>query len=429
MEELKFIEDDIYHTLTEKRPINYISGCRRTTEGMMRYILDHLNIDYGERLELGSLRKEGFLQDITTDINIDSDINYIRLYGNRASHSGFVFAKHDINGVNAVYKRIVQFFYNRINEPIPKDIKIYLDRLKTEDMKNDVYQNDSQLYLESLISVESSSNDYPKYGLRLISSICYKILIDYKGYIPEHLINKQYNNLYLEKTVSFIKKGDLIQVERIAQMEDLLTFFIGCNQIQKDKGKVPKVSSELTEILRNFTDWFYKIDVRNNGNNIKKYIPKIIDGISFMSFLITFLYGINLKIINYSLFSFIEFAIITMGVSAFVITFIYNFLNEHLSLIKNRKLFSISRSITSLTGMVGTLILVIVTNLLLHDGKSDEPYLMFFISAIVWSVSLQFSIIIKSNAEYKLDKALNYLSFTFLIVIGLVVWKFIEFYG
>ena len=40
MIELKILEEDIFQTLNEKRAVNYLSGCRRTTEGMFRFLLD-----------------------------------------------------------------------------------------------------------------------------------------------------------------------------------------------------------------------------------------------------------------------------------------------------------------------------------------------------------------------------------------------------
>ena len=418
MTELKILEENIFQTLNEKRAVNYLSGCRRTTEGMFRFLLDESNIDYGDRLELGSFMKGILLKKITKDININSDINYVRLYGNRASHSGNVFLDHDIIVVNGSYKRIVLFFYEKLNTTVPKDIKRLINKLKIgSDNKRDIYIGDKSLFLETLISVEQSEDDYPMLGMNLISNISSKIIIDEAKRVPNFLFLENTNNLNLEKTILYIKKRNILSSERMSQLEALQTFFISSNQISREEKRLPQTTSEITETLESFTNWFYKVDTTKSLGMSRSTISNIIDVISLFAFVTTMFLGSLWFIKNGNVNDLPFMAVLGLGVSTFLVTFLYNLLYPYISLLQNRKLYSLSRSFTAITGAVGVSILGGVSSLILNDGERDGVHLPFFVGAIVWSVFIQLSLIVKSETNSKYDRAMRYISYVLLVII------------
>jgi len=429
MIDLKILEEDIFQTLNEKRAVNFLSGARRTTEGMFRFLLDEINFDYGDKLTLGSMMKDKLLRQLSTDINLNSDINYIRLYGNRASHSGNIFAENDIIIVNSSFKRILTFFYSKISKPIPKDIKRFMEKMRVDSNSFDIYSNDKDLYLEALISIESSSKDYPKLGFRLVSNILSKIIIDRYNRVPFELYDQQSGALKTEDAIMFVKKREFIPKNRISELEALHTFFKSSNDLLREENKTPEVANEIIIILRNFSNWFYKIDQTRKRRISRNAISNIVDIVTLSAFGITMFLGVLLFNWNNKLYwhghdiTTPIFILVFLGVSTFILTFLYNLLYPYVLLFQNRKLYSLSRSFTTITGAIGVSILGLFTYWILHDGKPDGGYLTFFIGAILWSVFIQLSLIIKSYTDSNYDKAIRWVSYLLLVVIiGFSIW-------
>ena len=68
MIDLKIIEDDLFKTLNKKIVIDYLAGCRRTTQGMFKLLLNKEGGNI-EKFSLGSFMRNGSLKKITGDIN------------------------------------------------------------------------------------------------------------------------------------------------------------------------------------------------------------------------------------------------------------------------------------------------------------------------------------------------------------------------
>ena len=431
MNELELLEKDIFETLNERRTISFLAGYRRTTEGMFKFLLTNLDIEINGRFELGSFISSGLLKKITEDININSDINYIRLYGNRASHSGNIFFDSDILLVNASYKRIVYFFYEKLGIEIPKHIKLFIDKLKVgKNTSRNFYNKDIDVYLNSIISVEQSDKDYPRSGLKLLGNIISKILIDSMGRVPDFLINKKNNLLNIRNSINHVKRNNLINSERVSQLEALYTFFSSSNQIIRGERDLnnkeinpPNVPVEIIDTLRDFTNWFYKIDTSKKKINSRRLISSIIDVITLLAFGATMFLGSLLFNWNGRGVTIQLLLVLGVGVLTFLITFLYNIFYPYVPFLQNRRLYTLSRSFTAITGTIGASILGLVTYWLLNDGKSDGKHLPFFIGAISWSIFIQLSLIVKSETNSKHDEILRIVSYILIVVIiGFSIW-------
>jgi hypothetical protein len=431
MIDLKHLENEIFSALNEKTPKNLLKEYRSTTEGMMRYLLENNNIQYGDKLELGSFMRDKLLKKLTDDLSINADIDYIRLYGNIASHFGAPkFSEHDVRVVNGAYNRVVIFFYKKIKKDVPKSINGFLNRIKVNTEYKDIYEGDKTLYINTLNSVAGNDKDYPFKGLNFIGHICSKIILDHKTIIPFWMINKVKGYIYVDKAVRYIKENNLISTERIAQLESLQLFFTSTKNLSIHEKDVPKVNDDIMESLRSIINWYYKIDTTPKKKIPVKAISTTIDIVALATFGITFLLGTSLFDWNYinlvygKKLTYIFFAGIGLGVSIFLLTFLVNLFYPYLKVLRNRKLYSISRGLTAFTGIIGVVILGLVSNWLLHDRLRDGKHLPFFIGAIVWSIFIQLSLIVKSDTNSKYDKIIRYISYFLIFVTITLVFYF-----
>ena len=430
MIDLKYLEEEIFLALNEKTPKNLLKEYRSTTEGMMQFLLNEINFDYGNHLELGSFMMKGWLKKLTGDLNINADIDYIRLYGNRAIHFGAPkFSDYDIRLVNASYKRVVSFFYSKINKNLPKDINRLLQKLKVVVEQKNIYSNDKKLYLDTLIAVESNDINYPFKGLQLIGNICSKIILDNRKIVPQWMINKEKGYVFVDKAVNYIKKNKFITDERIAQIESLQVFFTSSKNLKLNENNVPKVNDEILESLYSVINWFYKIDTTSKKRIPRKVISTTVDIMALVTFGVTLLLGLSLFNWSHILksdstnFTYISIGITAVGVSIFVIAFLFNLFYPYVKALRNRKLYSLSRGLTAFTGTIGVTILGTVSNWLLDDGNKDGSLLTFFIGALSWSVLIQLSLIVKSPTNSKEDKILRRVSYGMILLIVVVsIW-------
>jgi Na+/melibiose symporter-like transporter len=61
---------------------------------------------------------------------------------------------------------------------------------------------------------------------------------------------------------------------------------------------------------------------------------------------------------------------------------------------------------------------------LLHDRLRDGKHLPFFIGAIVWSIFIQLSLIVKSDTNSRYDKMIRYISYFLIFVTITLVFYF-----
>jgi hypothetical protein len=356
-------------------------------------------------------------------------VNYIRLYGNRASHTGSRFSEYDIRLVNSSYKRIVYFFYERLNEKIPNDIKKVLDRLKLNIESKTYYNKHREEYIKTLVSVESSDDDYPSLGLNLISNICSKIIIDNNGFIPKYLIKNRGEGIFLPKAISYIKENALIDEANVSLIDGLQTFFHSSSTILENEKKTPEVNPDIIENLRILINWFYNIDTTKTGGISKQSISAFVDLSTLVLFWIVFYLGMK-EILWKTIYSYkLIFSIVAMGIIVFNISFLYNSFHPYIKILKKRSFYYFSRYLNFFTTLAGLILFATGSYFILKDGLADRPFLPLFIFGSLWAISVQFSFLLKLNKNSKEDKQLIYASYYVLVLIIAVIIYFAFQYG
>ena len=428
MRPLKRIDDLIFNTLAELEEVNFLSKCRRSTEGIIQTLLFFHKIGEYDNVTLGELvHHKDWMKKLSIDIKMNSHINYIRLYGNRASHyQVYKFSKYDLSLVKNAFKEVVLFYYSSINVNVPKDINNNLVNISLNNDESESYNSDVNLYLQALISVESSNNDYPIAGQKFLSNLCSKIIIDNSSVVSQKLLSTNRNNekyLDLGKAIPYLKKYKIISEKQISQIDECYTFFRSSASIYRSEKKVPDVPEVLKISFRNIVNWYYRInDKEKLANNSNNYLL-----IADLFVIVTFLGALLFSFYKIPIYVYAENPIFVVfvftGVVSFLFAYLYNIVYNINSKLRNRKLYNYAYSISSYSGIIGVLILGFVSFYILNDGRPDYPYLKFFLTTSVWALSLQVSIFIRSNSKTINDRILRYVSIMlFLLIIASIVF-------
>jgi hypothetical protein len=394
--------------------------CRRVTEGIIQALmkkneLEPANVTLGE-----FVNHKGWNVQLNINVNLISFINYIRLYGNRAAHfHEYEFSNYDLTLVRTALYEVILFYYKVIGKEIPKDISISLIKYSNHKNQATVYNLDENLYLNALIAIENSEENYPYLGLKLLSNICSKILVDSHIVIPEELFSSHKAQKFLDvsRAVIFMKKNRVISDLLIAQLNESATFFKGSIAVSKSTGHIPEAPIKLKESFRELTRWFFKKEHTNIKKSTINYALLIIDLINVLLLLSVTISGIpHLDISTINQYFFLSIAILA-GLALFYFAFLYHIILNLSNKFQNRKLYNFAFWISSYSGLIGVFILITISNYILSDGRTDGPFVYFFISTFLWSLALQISIYIRSGVKMLNNRVLRLISIISLLII------------
>ena len=420
MADIKNLETQIFNTFSEREVNSFIAKCRRITEGIILALIEHNNIETNSTFMLGNFTLDKTLmRKLNIDVNINSHINYIRLYGNRAIHyQEYTFSEYDVNLVRYSIDQIIFFFYKSVNKTIPKSIEKFLKHTKTQSRLSYSYNLDNDLYVDAIIAVENSERNFPRLGIDLISNILSKILIDIDGKINEEYFFVYNDKKYLgiDNVISFLRKEGRVPNEIVSKIDELQTFFRNSKKLLREDKKVPEVPETVKTSIVDITDWFFKKDGLNTNPTNIRIVPFFIDIFTLLVFFTSVLSGIMVtrytEFVIHPIFSLFVF----LGVLAFSFSFIYNIMYSFSPSIRNKRAFNVSKIISSFSGVVGVLIFYIIARGILTDGLPDKPYFVYFMSTATWTVFLQFSIFFNNNSKSFIDISLRLISILFLFI-------------
>ena len=432
------IDDLIYRTLAEKEEINFLIQCRKATEGVLRTLVIQKGLPHGEDyLSLGEvMRDEQLLEKLSVDINIKANINYVRLYGNRAAHyNDYSISTQEVVFVKSAFVEIVLFYYKSVNNSIPKATLALFNKNFVLDKKHHhhSYNYDTNLYIESLLAIENSEDDYPKKGNILLANICSKIIIDLKGVIPDFLYyytgkQKNIKRLNIEKAIRYIDKTNRIDKIIVENLIAVNSFLKNSSTIIRHHKQIPEVPNDIRQTLINITDWYYGFKQFTKAKNNTNFFPFLIDLFTVLMLIISILIGIYHTPVIPPLYRTIPAVTVMFGLLLFFFAYSYLLAYSVIPSSRNRKLFNIARFISSYSGFVGIVLLIYITYQILNDGKPDAPFTDFFLSVSIWAASLQISIFINSIRGTQSDKILRVLSVIFFVLIILIIIFFYSLY-
>jgi hypothetical protein len=427
------IDNLIYRTLAEKEEINFLIQCRKATEGVLRTLVIQKGLPYGEDyLSLGEvMRDEQLLEKISVDINIKANINYVRLYGNRAAHyNDYSISTQEVVFVKSAFVEIVLFYYKSVNNSIPKATLALFNKNFVLDKKHHhSYNYDTNLYIESLLAIENSEDDYPKKGNILLANICSKIIIDLNGVIPDFLYyytgkQKNIKRLNIEKAIRYIDKTNRIDKIIVENLIAVNSFLKNSSAIIRHHKQIPEVPNDIQQTLVNITDWYYGFKQFTKNKNSINYFPFLIDLFTVSMLVVSILIGIYHTPVIPLLYRTAPALIVMLGILLFFLSYSYLLIYSVIPPSRNRKLFNIARFISSYSGFIGVALLTYIAYFILTDGKPDAPYSKFFLSVSFWAAFLQISILINSIRGTKSDKVLRVLSVVFFVLIVAIITFF-----
>ena len=424
------LDKNIFNTLLQKEEVNFLTQCRRTTEGILEKLVQNKGIkrENNSTYMLGEIMADdNLLAKLGVDINIKSHINFIRLYGNRASHyQQYEIISDEVNYVRSSFRSLTQFFYRSIEKDIPKDIRNLLEKAGRDTEKDNLfeYRTDFNIFTQAQYSIEASEKDYPRQGKKLLSNICSKIIVDYAGHIHARLY-KENNREQLDtkKAIDFIKNKKLIKDGIISKISATNEFFSNSSTLLFYNKEVPEVPDEIKKAVKSITDWFFFNRYNKPKDTGVRAIPFFIDLFTlFMGIasIVTAVYGAliqppNVNTVIYPVF------VSTFVVGAFIyaIAFSYDLFYSALPSIRNKTIYKITKTLSSYGNFSTVAFLFFIYVFFLHDLKRDTPYLPFFITTLIWAVSLQVSTYVNNNAKTVHDKFIRLLSLVFL---GLIIF-------
>ena len=426
----KQIDKDIFNTLVQKEDINFLTQCRRVTEGIVEILVIEKGITRpdGSSYMLGDIMADSnLLTKLGIDINIRSHINYIRLYGNRAAHyRSYKILPDEVNYVKGSLRELVRFFYNSIGKDVPKNIKSLLDKTGKSAGADKLfeYRTDFSLFSQALLSLETSSYDYPNQGKTLLANICSKIILDAFGHIPRNLyVTDKPKLLNIQKAINFIARKKLIDENILSKLSAINEFIFNSSKLRHHNKEVPEVPEDIKTAVKDVTDWFFFNRYTKHPDNDIRAIPFFTDLFTlFMAIasIITAVYGyVQQPSLNNPVIYPVFVSVFITGAFIYAIAFSYNLFYSALPSIRNKALYSITKKISTYGSFTTIGFLYFVYMHILNDLKRDTAYLPFFIVTIIWSVSLLVSNVVNNNAKTRHDKLMRILS---VIAFGFVLF-------
>ena len=429
------VDNDIYNTLVQKEEINFLTQSRRCTEEIIAILVlkKEITRPNGSSYMLGDIMSDdNLLAKLGIDINIKSHINYIRLYGNRASHyQKYDILPNEVNYVKGSFHELIKFFYNTTEQDIPGNIKAYLDKERKTTAADSLfeYRTDFNLFSQSLLSIETSSYDYPRQGKKLLANICSKVIIDSKGYIPAKLyIHDKPELLNTKNAIEYIKDNGLLKNDILSKISAASEFFSNSSTLLFYNKQVPEVPDDIANAIKAITNWFFFNRYNKPADNNIRAIPFFIDLFTlFMGIasILTAGYGALLQPpkLNPGIYP-VFVTTFVIGAFIFAIAFSYDLFYSALPSIRNTKIYNVTKIISSYGNFATITFLFFVFKYVLTDLKRDTPYLPLFITTIIWALSLQVSTYVNNNSKTTHDKTMRVMSilaFGFIIYLSLYI--------
>ena len=433
--------NDIQNTLYQKESNNFLMHCRKTTEGIIMSLasLSGVDEDIAPDYMLGEVLKNNeLLETIGIDHNIKSDISYIRMLGNRASHyqkyeSG---STGEVNAAREAFANVIEFFFNRKGEDVPFRIKKLLNKKTYKDpgIKLYKYNLDKSLFSETLYAIETSEEDYPQKGKRVLANICYKVIIDAIGSIPRNLYKPDTNSLDIKKAIGFIAKNRYLSKDFISDLNAANDFFSTAILSQKHENKQPKASekSNVIKIMRRISDsFFFKrfVELPDQSINAKLFFVNLFSVFMGLASVISLMYGALRQGVPFNYYSYPNLiSAVMLAVSIYVISFSYELFYSALPSIRNKMIYDITSTIKEYGNIVIVIIFFLLFRFFLNDGKKDFPFLPFYITTIIWLVSLQVSTLVSGRKGIH-DRFMKVVAYMMLAFIGYMIYLIIANYG
>jgi hypothetical protein len=428
--------NEILNTLSQKEERNFLFNCRRTTEGIVMLLASLKNIEgiVNSSFQLGDiLRNDKLLKEIGIDINIKSEINYIRMLGNRASH----YQKYkssstgEVNAAKESFNKIIEFFYNSIGEEVPKKIKsLILKRKKTNHSDLFEYNLDKNLYSECIFAIETSEKGFPFLGKKLLTNICSKIIIDTESYIPQDLYKRNYFDV--DMAIEFIATKKLLSDDAISDLNAVNDAISAALVAEKYDKTTKSINENALISLKRITDsLFFKryIERPDQSINAKLFFINLFAIFMGLASIVSFIYGAITNGISFNFNSFpVLVSVFIIIVVLYILSFSYELFYSALPSIRNKNIYNITAKIKEYGNITIVFSLYLVFNYFLKDGKQDTPFLPFYATTIIWLISLQLSNLFNErNTPH--DKFIRFVTYLMLLFIGFMIYFIIGRFG